>query len=134
MVSEMVLPPERLVAHVARVGPLVGVRPFVNEQVVALRELPLAKLADELLPRPRRRALTLIRRTRIVLLSRFFREHFVVGEVTCVVFGGDGSGDKRRDEPERRRRERERRGERGAEVGRRGRRGSDGVEGRRRPP
>ncbi len=52
VVPQMVLPPERLAAHVAGEGPLVGVRPLVDEQVVGLCELPVAELADELLARP----------------------------------------------------------------------------------
>lgn len=38
----MVLSAERLAAHVARVRPLVRVRPDVYEQVVRLAELPVA--------------------------------------------------------------------------------------------
>lgn len=49
MVAEVVLPPEGLVADVARVGPLVRVRPLVDEQVVGLGEVAPAELADELL-------------------------------------------------------------------------------------
>ena len=49
MIPEVVLPPEGLAADVARVGPLVRVRPLVYEQVVALGELAVAELADELL-------------------------------------------------------------------------------------
>jgi hypothetical protein len=52
MVPQMVLPPERLAANVAGEGPLVRVRPLVDEQVVGLCELPVAELADELLARP----------------------------------------------------------------------------------
>ena len=44
----MVLPPERLTAHVAGVGPLVGVCPLVDEEVVGLGELPVTELADKL--------------------------------------------------------------------------------------
>ena len=49
MIPEVVLPPEGLAADVARVGPLVGVGPLVDEEVVRLGELPVAELADELL-------------------------------------------------------------------------------------
>jgi hypothetical protein len=52
VVPQMVLPPERLAAHVAREGSLVRVRPLVDEQVVGLCELSVAELADELLARP----------------------------------------------------------------------------------
>ncbi len=53
MVPQVVLPPERLAANVARVRALVRVRPLVDEQVVALGKVPLAVLADELLLWPR---------------------------------------------------------------------------------
>ena len=46
VVAEVVLPPEGLAADVAGEGPLVRVRPLVDQQVVALGELPLAVLAD----------------------------------------------------------------------------------------
>ena len=52
----MVLAAERLLADVARVRPLVGVRALVDQQVVALGEAALAVLADELLLRPLRPA------------------------------------------------------------------------------
>ena len=48
----MILSSERLAADVTRVGPLIRVRPLVNQQVVALAELPVTELADELLARP----------------------------------------------------------------------------------
>lgn len=50
----MVLPSERFAADVAGVGPLVGVRPLVDQQIVALGELSVAKFADELLFGPGR--------------------------------------------------------------------------------
>ena len=46
VVPEVVLPPEGLAADVTREGPLVRVRPLVDQQVVALAELALAVLAD----------------------------------------------------------------------------------------
>jgi hypothetical protein len=45
----MILSTEGLSANVARVGPLVGVGPLVDEQIVGLGELAVAELADELL-------------------------------------------------------------------------------------
>jgi hypothetical protein len=45
----MILSAEGLSANVARVGPLVGVGPLVDEQIVGLGELAVAELADELL-------------------------------------------------------------------------------------
>ena len=51
MVSKMVLPSEGLPADVAGVGPLICVRPLVDQQVITLGELPVAELADELLLR-----------------------------------------------------------------------------------
>lgn len=48
MVSQVVLPSERLSADVARVRPLVSVRSLVYEQVVAFGELSVAKFAYEL--------------------------------------------------------------------------------------
>lgn len=50
----MVLPAERLAADVARVRPLVGVCPFVDQQIVRFRELTTAELADKLLLWPLR--------------------------------------------------------------------------------
>lgn len=52
MIPQMILPAERFPADVARVRPLVGVRSLVYEQVVALGELSVAELADELFLRP----------------------------------------------------------------------------------
>ena len=51
MISKMILSAKGLAANVARVRPLVRVRSFVNEQIVALGELSVAKFADELLLR-----------------------------------------------------------------------------------
>lgn len=48
MISQMILPAESLPAYVTRVWSLVGVGPFVNQQVVALRKLSIAELADKL--------------------------------------------------------------------------------------
>ena len=45
----MILATERFPTDVARVRPLVGVRALVDEQVVGLGELSVAKFADELL-------------------------------------------------------------------------------------
>ena len=53
VISEMILPTESLAANVAGVGPLVRVRSLVDEEVVALGELAVTELADELLLRPR---------------------------------------------------------------------------------
>ena len=47
VISQVVLPPERLAADVTGERPLVCVGSLVDQQVVALRELPMAKLADE---------------------------------------------------------------------------------------
>ena len=47
VVPQVVLPPEGLAAQVARVRPLIGVSPLVDQQVVGLGELPLAVLADK---------------------------------------------------------------------------------------
>lgn len=49
MVSEVVLPPEGLVADVAGVWPLVRVRPLMDKQVVGLSEVAAAELAHKLL-------------------------------------------------------------------------------------
>lgn len=76
----MVLPAEGLSAYVARVRPLVGVRPLVNQQVVALGELPIAELADELFLRPLARWPSREERRR--LRRRRHREH---ARVTLVV-------------------------------------------------
>lgn len=48
MVSEVILPAESFPADVARVGPLVRMSPFVDEEIVGLGELTVAVLADEL--------------------------------------------------------------------------------------
>lgn len=45
----MILPPEGLVADVARVRSLVRVRALVDQQIVRLGEMAAAELADELL-------------------------------------------------------------------------------------
>ena len=47
VISQVVLPPERLAADVTGERPLVCVGSLVDQQVVALRELPVAKFADE---------------------------------------------------------------------------------------
>ena len=47
VISQVVLPSERLAADVTGERPLVCVGSLVDEQVVTLRELPVAKLADE---------------------------------------------------------------------------------------
>lgn len=49
MVSEVVLPPESLVADVTGVRPLVRVCPLVDKQVVGLGEVAAAELAHKLL-------------------------------------------------------------------------------------
>lgn len=48
MVAQMILSPEGLAANIARERALVGVGALVNLQIVALGELALAVLADEL--------------------------------------------------------------------------------------
>ena len=53
VITKVVLPPKRLAAKVTRVRPLVRVGAFVNEEVVRLGKLSGAKLANELLLRPR---------------------------------------------------------------------------------
>lgn len=45
----MVLATERFAAYVARIGTLVGVRAFVDEEIVGLGEMSLTVFADELL-------------------------------------------------------------------------------------
>ncbi len=45
----MVLPAKGFIADITGVGPLVGVRPLVNQQIVGLGEAPLAEATDELL-------------------------------------------------------------------------------------
>jgi len=52
MITEMILTAESLAADIARIGPLIGVRPFVNEQIVRFGELAVAELANELLLGP----------------------------------------------------------------------------------
>ena len=47
VIPEVVLSPECLAAHVAGEGPLVGMRPLMDHQVVGLGELAVAELADE---------------------------------------------------------------------------------------
>lgn len=49
VVSEVVLPSERLVANVTRVRPLVRVGSLVDEEVVGLCEMPAAELANKFL-------------------------------------------------------------------------------------
>lgn len=49
VVSEMILPPEGLVADVARVRPLVCVRALVDQQIVRLGKMAAAELAHKLL-------------------------------------------------------------------------------------
>ena len=53
MITQVILSPEGFATDVARVRPLVGVRAFVDEQVVRFGELAVAELADELLLGPR---------------------------------------------------------------------------------
>ena len=49
VVAQMVLAPKGLAAYVARIGPLVGVRALVDEQVVGLGEVARAEAAYVLL-------------------------------------------------------------------------------------
>lgn len=49
MVAEMILPTESLAANVAAIRSLISVRALVDQQIVALSELTIAVLADELL-------------------------------------------------------------------------------------
>ncbi len=49
MITKVVLAAEGLAAEVAAEGPLVGVRPLVDQQIVGLGKLALAEAADELL-------------------------------------------------------------------------------------
>lgn len=44
----MILPSEGFTTYVARVRPLIGMRPLVDQQIIALRELPAAELTNEL--------------------------------------------------------------------------------------
>lgn len=48
MISEVILSAKRLSADVTRVWSLIRVRPFVNQQIIALGELSIAELADKL--------------------------------------------------------------------------------------
>lgn len=48
MVSQVILPPERLPTYVTGVGPLVRMRPFVYQQIVTFRELSITKFTYEL--------------------------------------------------------------------------------------
>lgn len=54
MVSQMILPPESLPANITTVRPLVRMGPLVDQQVVALRKLPIAKFTYELFFRSHR--------------------------------------------------------------------------------
>jgi len=49
VISQVVLSTKALAADIARERPLVGVRAFMNHQVVGLSELAVARAADELL-------------------------------------------------------------------------------------
>jgi len=51
MIAEVVLTAEGFSTNVARVGPLIRVRPLVDEEVVGFGELTIAELADKLLLR-----------------------------------------------------------------------------------
>jgi len=44
----MILPSEGFATYIARVWSLIGMRSLVNQQIVALRELPVAELTNEL--------------------------------------------------------------------------------------
>lgn len=48
VISEMILPSESFAAYVARVRPLVGVRPLMDQQIVAFGELSAAELTNKL--------------------------------------------------------------------------------------
>lgn len=48
VISQMILPSEGFATYVARIRPLVGMRPLMDQQIVALRELPVAELTNEL--------------------------------------------------------------------------------------
>ena len=47
VVPQVVLPPEGLATNITGKGPLIRVSPLMDEKVVGLGELPVAKLADE---------------------------------------------------------------------------------------
>lgn len=51
VISKVILPPERLPADITRIRPLIRMRSFVYQQIIALRELPVAILANKLLLR-----------------------------------------------------------------------------------
>lgn len=51
MVSKVILSPECLAADVTGIRPLVGVRTFMDQQIVAFGKLAIAEFADELLLR-----------------------------------------------------------------------------------
>jgi hypothetical protein len=48
MIPQVILPSEGLVADITRVWPLIGVGPFVDEQIVGFGKVSAAKLADKL--------------------------------------------------------------------------------------
>lgn len=50
----MILPSERLPANIARIRPLVCMRPLVYQQIITFRELSVAKFTYKLFFRPRR--------------------------------------------------------------------------------
>lgn len=52
MISQVILPPERFTADIARIRPLISMRPLVYQQIITLGELPVAKFANELLLGP----------------------------------------------------------------------------------
>ncbi len=47
VVPQVVLPSKGLATHITGKGSLIGVSPLMDEQVVGLGELPVAKLADK---------------------------------------------------------------------------------------
>jgi len=52
VISQVVLPSEGLATYVTRIGTLVGVRPLVDQQIVALGELSTAEFTNKLLLGP----------------------------------------------------------------------------------
>lgn len=48
MIPQMILSPERFTANITGIRPFIGMRPFVDQQIVRFRKLSAAKLAYEL--------------------------------------------------------------------------------------
>lgn len=90
MISKVVLTAESFSAGFARVGSLVGMRSFVNQQIVRLSELAVAVFADELLFGP----LVAFSTNRWYARRRRRRRRYRRGDVGHLG-GGGGSGARR---------------------------------------